>query len=354
MFRFDESDPHYLIAYEDRHEHSIEPYLELMRRWLARCERPTPFGVVLVNTDHAYEEAISPEHAATEARNVALEEAYTKMLNDFRRGHKADVERRTVGFVRIFPSRWVQEESSKSSTFLDELHASQERAVRYMWGVPGAVCETVDEARAWIDAQIAVFVQTDEASSSGTDVTVVPGGQRVGLFFGSTTGVTESAALEIAAVWSAFGMDPIQAVNIGMVKDLSVLMQYDYLILGISTWNVGQLQDDWEIALAQMDTLDFTGKTIALFGAGDQYGYPDNFLDAVGILGEKLAERGALLAGRWSTRGYEFSESKALADGEFMGLALDDVQQSGLTNARINQWVTQLITEFELQPQASH
>lgn len=344
MFRFDDSDPRYLIAYEETHEHSVAPYQALMQRWIARFESGGSFGVIMVNAneDHEGESDQGERHE----RDVAFEEAYTRLLNDFRRDHKADVERGTVGFARVLSQRWLAEQIATNPHIMDEMRVNWDRTSRYMFGVPGMMCADVEEARAWLDGQIAAFTPPTDPVSE----TVRPVSQRVGLFYGSTTGVTETAALHIERTWAAHRMEPIRAVNVGAVKDLSALLEYDYLILGIPTWNVGQLQDDWEIAFPQLDALDFTGKHVALFGVGDQYGYPDNYLDAVGMLGAKLMGRGAALVGRWNDGMYEFAESKAFIDGKFMGLALDEDQQAAHTDRRIDQWVAQIIREFALQP----
>jgi flavodoxin I len=101
--------------------------------------------------------------------------------------------------------------------------------------------------------------------------------------------------------------------------------------------------------MPQLNALDFTGKKVAIFGIGDQYNYPDNFLDAVGMLGEVLQRQGAELFGFWPVEGYEFAASKALVDGRFMGLGIDNIHQKKLTAARITQWVAQVIQEFALQ-----
>jgi flavodoxin I len=353
MFRLDDSDLRYLIAYEEKHEHSVAPYQQLMHRWVARFERGGSFGVILVNGEDSHDEDEAHDHAEAHdvaaQRDVAFEEAFTALLNDFRRDHKADVERCTVGFARVLPRTWLDEQLAANPNLMDDLNANWDRMARYMWGVPGRMCVSVEEARIWLDEQMAAF--TPPASDAPSAV-VMPSGGKVGLFYGSTTGMTEVSALKIQAVWAAHGMEPITAVNIGTVKDLSVLLNYDHLILGIPTWNVGQLQDDWAIAMPHLDALDFTGRQVALFGVGDQYGYPDNYLDAVGMLGAKLVERGAALVGKWSADGYEFAASKALVDGQFMGLALDEEHQAEMSERRIDQWVEQLIGEFALQPAA--
>ena len=51
------------------------------------------------------------------------------------------------------------------------------------------------------------------------------------------------------------------------------MTQYDVLILGIPTWDFGEIQEDWEAVWQQLDTLDLQGKIVALYGMGDQLGY---------------------------------------------------------------------------------
>ena len=169
----------------------------------------------------------------------------------------------------------------------------------------------------------------------------------IGLFYGSTTGNTEFAAILIVEEFAKRGLDAIELFDIGRVE-LSQLMGYDNLIIGCPTWNIGQLQDDWDIAESKLSQFDFTGKKVAIFGLGDQYGYPDNFCDAIGILGQKFSDQGAELVGFTLVEDYEFSDSQGVEDGVFWGLALDEDNQSDLTLLRIQDWVTLLIQEFGL------
>lgn len=85
---------------------------------------------------------------------------------------------------------------------------------------------------------------------------------------------------------------------------------------------------------------------MALFGLGDQVGYPDTFLDAIFFVAEQVRERGAQVVGAWPTVGYTFTQSWAVETGHFLGLALDEDNQSDLTQGRVNAWVTQLRSEF--------
>ena len=166
---------------------------------------------------------------------------------------------------------------------------------------------------------------------------------QIGLFFGTTTGKTESVAETIQKELG--GEDVVTLHNIADVED-NDFADYQYLIIGCPTWDVGELQSDWEGYFTELDDIDFSGKKVAYFGTGDQRGYPDNFQDAIGILSDKITERGGTTVGYWSTDGYDFNESKALKNGKFLGLALDEDNQSDLTDKRIKAWVVELKKEF--------
>jgi len=165
----------------------------------------------------------------------------------------------------------------------------------------------------------------------------------IGLFYGTTTGKTESAAETIR---DTLGGD----VTMHDIADAeaSDFEQYECLIIGCPTWNIGELQSDWEGFFEELDEIDFSGKTVAYFGTGDQIGYGDNFQDAMGMLEEKISQRGGKTVGYTSTDGYDFNESKALRDGKFCGLALDDDNQSDLTDERIKIWTAQVKSAFGL------
>lgn len=164
----------------------------------------------------------------------------------------------------------------------------------------------------------------------------------IGLFYGSTTGKTEYVA---EMLQKEFAQDVVTLHNIAEAED-SDFEDYQCLIIACPTWNIGELQSDWDDYFPELDDIDFSGKKLAYFGTGDQVGYNDNFMDALGILEEKISERGGTTVGYWSIDGYEFNESRALRDGKFVGLALDEDNQSDLTEKRIKAWVTQLKKEF--------
>jgi flavodoxin I len=166
---------------------------------------------------------------------------------------------------------------------------------------------------------------------------------KIGLFYGTQTGNTQSAA---EAIQQEFGGSNVVELHDVANADVDDFAGYDCLIIGCPTWNIGELQSDWEGFYEELDNIDFTGKKVAYFGPGDQIGYSDNFQDAMGILEEKISELGATTVGHWSTDGYDFNESKAVKNGKFVGLALDEDNQSDLTESRIKQWVAQLKPAF--------
>ena len=121
------------------------------------------------------------------------------------------------------------------------------------------------------------------------------------------------------------------------------------LILGISTWDFGELQEDWESCWQDISGLNLKDKTVALFGLGDQLGYAQWFQDALGMLHDELIILGCNIIGYWPNEGYEFTESKGLTqDGShFVGLSLDDENQYDKTEQRIDTWAEQLLLELD-------
>jgi flavodoxin I len=153
--------------------------------------------------------------------------------------------------------------------------------------------------------------------------------------YGSSTGTCENIAGIIA------GKLGVEAIN---VADLTAddIKAADNLILGTSTWGVGELQDDWYDGVSLLKGLDLSGKTVALFGCGDCESYSDTFCGAMGEIYYAVVAAGASVVGQVSTDGYSFDDSEAVVDGQFVGLALDDVNEDDKTEARIDAWIEQI------------
>lgn len=167
---------------------------------------------------------------------------------------------------------------------------------------------------------------------------------KIGLFYGSTTCYTEIAAEKIQSVIGD------ELVDLHNIKDtpLANCLNYDFIIMGISTWDYGELQEDWESIWLDINDINLKDKTVALFGMGDQIGYTDWFQDALGMLHEQVIAQGAQLIGYWPNQGYDFSASKALTENSelFVGLSLDEDNQYELSEDRINQWCEQILEEY--------
>ena len=176
---------------------------------------------------------------------------------------------------------------------------------------------------------------------------------RIGIFFASSTGNTRRIAKLIKKRFD----DETMADALNVNKATAELLEgYSYLILGTSTLGGGQLPGlssdcmggGWEEFLPQLKNLDFTGKTIALFGLGDQDKYPEEFVDAMGEIYHFVIARGAKVAGAWPAEEYDFISSKALVDDQFAGLVLDQENQKHLTDARLDAWLALIAPEFDL------
>jgi flavodoxin I len=168
---------------------------------------------------------------------------------------------------------------------------------------------------------------------------------KVGLIYGSNTGNTEFVADQLKQEFDKIRPGEFDMHNIGQ-STTDTLLKYNYLVLGVPTWNTGQMQDDWEAFLPKLASIDLTGKKIAIFGLGDQNGYGYNFLDAVGMLADAFMDRGAELWGMWNTKGYEYAESKANVENYFLGLGVDQDGQRDQTPARLTQWANQVVKQF--------
>jgi flavodoxin I len=165
---------------------------------------------------------------------------------------------------------------------------------------------------------------------------------KTAIIFSFNTKKTSKVAERIR---EAFNDDAVEMVN---AEDLTPerFLEYEQLILGVPTWFDGELPNYWDEFVPALEELDLNGKKIALFGLGDQKGYPENFLDGVGIMAELLESRGATLVGFTSTEGYEFEGSRAQRGDQFAGLAIDYENQGSMNKERVASWVEELRKVF--------
>lgn len=156
------------------------------------------------------------------------------------------------------------------------------------------------------------------------------------IFFASSTGNSEEIANKIATNLGGIEVFDLAGTKVDKIND------YDKVILGGSTWGDGELNDDWEDAWGDFCKLDLSNKTIALFGLGDQESYSDEFCSAMGLIYEHISQTNAKIVGFTSTEGYYHDGSKAQIEDKFVGLVIDEDNQSDLTQERIENWVNEI------------
>ncbi len=167
--------------------------------------------------------------------------------------------------------------------------------------------------------------------------------KKVLLIYASETGNTADIARRIAAAFGSGTVDlrPVSELTAGEISP------YPYLIFGTPTWGSGEFHDDFFVFTKRnARELDLEGKKIALFGLGDQKYYGDTFVNGMRQLYDFLIDKGAEIIGSVSTQGYDFSGSEAVIDGRFVGLPVDEENQSEKSDERIRRWVTELQKHF--------
>lgn len=153
--------------------------------------------------------------------------------------------------------------------------------------------------------------------------------------YGSSTGTCQNIAETIGKKMDA---EVIDVVNF----NADVVAEHENFLLGTSTWGAGELQDDWYDGLNVLKSADLAGKTVALFGCGDCESYGDTFCGGMAEIFNAAQFAGATIVGQVSTDGYTFDDSEAVVDGQFVGLALDEVNEDDKTEARIDAWLEQI------------
>lgn len=156
--------------------------------------------------------------------------------------------------------------------------------------------------------------------------------------YGSSTGTCEEIANTIG---EKLGVDVINVADL----TADVIAANDNLLLGTSTWGAGELQDDWYDGISVLKGADLSGKTVALFGCGDAESYPDTFCGAMAEIYNAVSGQANVIGGV-STDGYTFDDSDAVIDGQFVGLALDNVNEEEKTDSRIDAWIESIKTEL--------
>lgn len=158
-------------------------------------------------------------------------------------------------------------------------------------------------------------------------------------------GATELVAEKVAAALGAELGTEVPHRDVAWYE-LEGLAENDLIVLGLSTWNIGQLPSDLEFRLPELAALDLHGKLLALFGTGDAVGYPDTYLDALQTVDDALLTTGIERIGDWPVAGYDFVESRAQRGEFFIGLGVDEDNEPELTDERVTAWVKKVVAEY--------
>ena len=218
---------------------------------------------------------------------------------------------------------------------------------------------------------------------------------KVGIFFGTSTGSTETVADLIKEQFGDDAEGPFDVDADPLTE--SVLNKYEAVIVGTPTWNTGKwfpvyllasstvcivspsLNNSnhdyslnialhcialllllsgadsqrsgtgWDELYGDFEGLDLTVKKVAVFGLGDQISYAENYADATGELHDVFESLGCKMFGYTSQEGYEHEDSKSIRGDKFCGLLCDMVNQEELTEERVEKWVAQLREEGFLE-----
>ncbi len=117
------------------------------------------------------------------------------------------------------------------------------------------------------------------------------------------------------------------------------LEAHDLLIMGTPTVGSGDLHEYWLDSIECLRQANLRGRDFALFGLGDQIGHGATFVDGMRALFDAAQETGARHIGSWTNAGYHFQSSAALQKNNFVGLAIDEVNQRKLTQHRLQLWM---------------
>ena len=172
---------------------------------------------------------------------------------------------------------------------------------------------------------------------------------KIGIFFGPLKGSVNRVADKVKA---ALGEQSVELISVNDAS-ASDLEKYDRIIFGISTvgketWDSNYSNTDWSKFFPNISKVDFTGKTVAIFGLGDHITYSGQFVNAIGVLAKELLKNGAKIIGQVDQSGYEFDDSEAVMDGVFIGLPIDEDFEPELTDERVSNWVNSLKPAFGL------
>ena len=90
--------------------------------------------------------------------------------------------------------------------------------------------------------------------------------EKIGVFYGSTTCYTEIAAEKICGEINSLMNSKNASLHNISTTSVSKMDDYKYLILGIPTWDFGELLEDWENQWEDLSKHKLESKYAEIFG----------------------------------------------------------------------------------------
>lgn len=161
--------------------------------------------------------------------------------------------------------------------------------------------------------------------------------KKIGIFYGSTSGTTVGVVDELE-----FYLKKDEHQIYDVAEGISELKDYENLILITPTYGVGELQADWENVIDEFCKIDFSGKVVGIVGVGNQYAFGESFVGGMKVLYDIVINNGGKVVGFTSNEGYHYEETESVIDNQFVGLAIDEVNQGEFTPDRIEKWISDI------------
>ncbi len=165
--------------------------------------------------------------------------------------------------------------------------------------------------------------------------------EKIGVFYGTNSGKTAAIADEVD-----FNLRKDDCEIFNVADGIENIDEFKNLILITPTYGVGELQDDWENLVPQLEKIDFSGKKIGIIGLGNQFAFGESFVGGMRKLYDIVSKNGGEVIGFTSIKGYSYEESDAVIGDQFVGLALDENYQDDETPERVKNWITEIKKYF--------
>lgn len=154
--------------------------------------------------------------------------------------------------------------------------------------------------------------------------------------YASNLGFAEQVARSVCSKLNIEKIEDVQDI------EMTELLDYDKIVLVVSTHAEGEIQRDFAAKIDDFQALNLSGKTVALVGLGDGVKHGETFNNAQGQLYDMAKAAGATLVGSSNPADYNYQETQSVRDGVFPGLVIDLENEDHLTAKRIDAWVEQV------------